>query len=122
MIGTTTFHSAEYQLNEVLASLGNVFEGNEFKRRVVLNLNRIREARRLKKAFNEKIVYYHLHNDLLPDAALLAELDKEYEERRRQIVWETFGTIWTGTFLQRFLGRGKSLPKFVLRPAVRHQT
>ena len=115
ILASAEVHSAEYQLEEILNDLKYVYEGNEFKRRIWLNLDRIRAARKNGVAFNENIVYYHLDQNLLPDAAILSEPAPACQAERRRIVRVTFGSVWAGTFRTvRVLGRGERVPRLVL--------
>jgi tetratricopeptide (TPR) repeat protein len=116
MIGTRTYHSAEYQLKATLAGLTHVYDGNSFKRQVLRNLSRIRAARSEGVVFNEDIVYYHLQEVLLPERAIIAaESIASYERERLRVLQLTFKSFWVGA-ITATLGRGKKVGSFAFHP------
>ena len=113
-VGTSTFDAAEYQLNEILRDLGSVYDGNRFKKEVLRSIERIRIARKSGIVFNRNIIYYHLHDNLIPPVTVSSPTDKLARFRRR-ILQRTFRVFWKETvFTRRLFSRGRRSPALEL--------
>jgi hypothetical protein len=107
MVGTRTYYRAEYQLRQILRDLSSTDENHRFHRLVRHNLARIETAREDGMMFNEDLIFYHLHKDLVPRRATVVEQPAGVaEERRLRVLKLTFEAFTKEALFAGFSVRG----------------